>query len=55
MSQTQFKIHPVKNAKGGRSCRFCRSHRGLIRKYKLNMCRRCFREQAPSLGFVRMD
>ena len=37
--------------RGTRACRFCGSARGLIRKYQLNMCRRCFREVAESIGF----
>lgn len=37
--------------KGNRICRFCGSARGLIRKYRLNMCRRCFREVAEDVGF----
>jgi len=37
--------------KGNRVCRFCGNSRGLIRKYRLNICRRCFREVAESVGF----
>ena len=37
--------------KGNRVCRFCGNSRGLIRKYQLNICRRCFREVAESVGF----
>ena len=37
--------------KGNRVCRFCGSARGLIRAYRLNMCRRCFREVAEDIGF----
>jgi len=37
--------------KGNRICRFCGSARGLIRKYRLNTCRRCFREIAEDIGF----
>lgn len=37
--------------KGNRKCRFCGSARGLIRKYRLDMCRRCFREVAEDVGF----
>ncbi len=34
-----------------RRCRLCGSARALIRSYSLNVCRRCFREIAPDLGF----
>lgn len=38
-------------AKGTRTCRRCKTHRGIIRAYGLYVCRRCFREIAPELGF----
>lgn len=37
--------------KGRRLCRNCGNSRGLIRKYGLFVCRRCFREMAESIGF----
>ncbi|MHA1229509.1 MAG: 30S ribosomal protein S14 [Candidatus Helarchaeota archaeon] len=40
-----------KFGKGSRKCWRCGTHRGLIRQYKLNICRRCFREVASKLGF----
>ena len=33
--------------------RVCNGKRGLIRKYGLDMCRRCFREYATNIGFVK--
>ncbi|RVD93275.1 40S ribosomal S29 [Tubulinosema ratisbonensis] len=41
--------------KGSRHCRSCFTYRGLIRKYELNMCRRCFREYADKIGFKKLD
>ncbi|OZC06962.1 ribosomal protein S14p/S29e [Onchocerca flexuosa] len=35
------------------SSRVCSNHHGLIRKYGLNMCRRCFREYASDIGFKK--
>jgi len=35
-------------------CSVCRSTRGLVHKYGLNICRRCFREVAPSIGFKKL-
>ena len=29
------------------------SYHGLIRKYKLDICRRCFRERSDLLGFTQ--
>ncbi len=34
-------------------CRRCGSLRGHINKYGLNICRRCFREVALSIGFKK--
>ncbi len=34
-------------------CLVCGSKRGLIHKYGLNICRRCFREDAISIGFKK--
>lgn len=41
--------------KGVRSCRSCFNHNSLIRKYGLDMCRRCFREYAADIGFKVHD
>ena len=45
--------HPKQNSKGGRSCRVCNGRNGLIRKYDLMVCRRCFRDQADQIGFKK--
>ncbi len=37
--------------KGTRICTICGGSKGLIRKYGLNICRRCFREAGDSIGF----
>jgi len=37
--------------RGNRKCRFCGTARGLIRKYSLTVCRRCFREVGEEIGF----
>ncbi len=36
-----------------RRCRFCGNSKGLIRKYALFVCRRCFREKAQEIGFKK--
>ncbi|KAI1706346.1 ribosomal protein s14p/S29e domain-containing protein [Ditylenchus destructor] len=46
---------PRKFGPGSRSCRVCENHHGLIRKYSLNLCRRCFREYANDIGFKKLD
>ncbi len=37
--------------KGVRRCQRCGTTKGLIRKYGLYICRRCFRELGEELGF----
>lgn len=44
-------IKKKKFGRGTRVCRRCGTSRGLIRKYGLEYCRRCFREVAKSVGF----
>jgi len=41
--------------KRSRKCRFCGTQRGLIRKYNLYICRRCFKDYAKDLGFKKLD
>ena len=33
--------------------RVCNNRRGIIRKYGLDICRRCFREYASDIGFMK--
>ena len=46
-----YRTHPRLYGKDARYCRVCRNTHGLIRKYGLNICRRCFRERYALLGF----
>jgi small subunit ribosomal protein S14 len=41
------------HGKGQRACRRCGSHDGVIRRYGLNLCRQCFYEIGPQIGFKR--
>ncbi|MCD6164436.1 MAG: 30S ribosomal protein S14 [Candidatus Odinarchaeota archaeon] len=43
-----------KFGKGSRVCRRCGTHRAIIRRYGLMVCRRCFREIAEKLGFKKL-
>ena len=38
-----------------RRCRRCLRIRGHINKYGLHLCRQCFREIAPKLGFKKYN
>ncbi|MFA6649833.1 MAG: 30S ribosomal protein S14 [archaeon] len=44
-----------KELKRSRVCKFCGTQRGLIRKYNLYICRRCFNDYAAELGFKKYD
>lgn len=39
--------------KGVKQCLRCGNTRGFIQKYGLQLCRKCFRESAPRLGFKK--
>ena len=47
----KWRTHPRYYGKDSRYCRVCRNTHGLIRKYGLNMCRKCFRERFHLIGF----
>ena len=47
----KWRTHPRSYGKDSRYCRVCRNTHGLIRKYGLNICRKCFRERAHLIGF----
>lgn len=47
----KYRTHPRVYGKDSRACRVCNNTHGLIRKYKLDICRRCFRERATLLGW----
>jgi len=38
---------------GLKRCTLCGNHRAHIQKYNITMCRRCFRENAKSIGFKK--
>jgi ribosomal protein S14 len=48
MSQKQY-------GKGMRTCKICGTHTAIIRRYGINVCRRCFRENAKKLGFKKFN
>jgi len=36
-------------------CTVCKSTRGVIRKYHMQICRRCFKERARKMGFEKYN
>lgn len=63
MPNKLFNVHPKNYGKGSRSCRLCKNRRGninifllikgIIRQYEMMLCRRCFRENRVTIGFVK--
>jgi len=45
--------HPRTYGPGSRTCRRCGNHHGLIRKYHMMLCRRCFGDLAGAIGFAK--
>ena len=43
----------MKKKKKHLKCKLCGSDKGLVRKYNLCLCRRCFKEVAKKLGFEK--
>ena len=45
----------LREEKKKRKCRICHNNKGLIRKYNIYICRRCFKEVAEKMGFKKYD
>ncbi|MEM2878605.1 MAG: 30S ribosomal protein S14 [Candidatus Hadarchaeales archaeon] len=43
----------AKYGKGAHVCSNCGRHGHIYQRYGLNLCRRCFRELAPRMGFKK--
>ena len=41
--------------KATKTCDRCGNHRAVIRKYAINICRKCFREVAGQMGFTKYE
>jgi small subunit ribosomal protein S29e len=54
MPNKLFRSHPRGYGKDSRKCRVCKAKQGLIRKYEMMVCRRCFREIAKYVGFKKV-
>lgn len=44
MTNKLYMTHPRNFGKDSRPCRVCTNRRGVISKYDLQICRKCFRE-----------
>lgn len=55
MPNKLFRKHPRDFGKDSHRCRCCLMARGVIRKYDLVLCRKCFRERATLIGFTKFS
>lgn len=58
MAVIRSMFQPKKKRNTGRDlyhCRKCGTTRGVIRKYGIMLCRKCFREEAKNLGFTQYN
>jgi len=53
MAKPQPKVR--KYGKGSRKCIRCGTHVAVIQAHGIMLCRRCFRELAPQLGFKKYN
>lgn len=42
-----------KFGRGAHKCQHCGRHGHVFQQHKLRLCRRCFRELAPKMGFKK--
>ena len=38
-----------------KECKMCGSQKAFVGKYNLNLCKRCFKQNAERLGFKKYD
>lgn len=43
-----YKVQP-------KTCKRCGTHKGVVSKYGLGICRRCFKDNAEAIGFRKYD
>ncbi|HIH16523.1 MAG TPA: 30S ribosomal protein S14 [Candidatus Diapherotrites archaeon] len=56
--QKQKPLNRTKPRKGKgkeKACRRCGNSKGLISKYRIGLCRRCFKDFALQIGFQKYD
>lgn len=53
MPNKLYMTHPRNYGKDSKQCRVCTNRRGVISKYDLQMCRKCFRDHATVVGFQK--
>ncbi|HLC79028.1 MAG TPA: 30S ribosomal protein S14 [archaeon] len=36
-------------------CNMCKTHKGVMKRYNMHICRRCFKDNAQKMGFRKYD
>lgn len=44
-----------KDERGAKMCDRCKTRAAVYQRFGLNLCRRCFREMAPKMGFNKYE
>ena len=44
-----------KRTVGVRECKICGTRKGMMRRYNIGICRRCFKDNAERMGFRKYD
>ncbi len=52
MSKQKLGKPEIRNKK---KCNICKTQKGVLTKYGLNICRRCFKHNAEKIGFKKYD
>lgn len=53
--KNQKHVKSPKMKKKNYACKICGIRKGLVRKYNLWICRRCFKDNAPKIGFEKFN
>ena len=49
------KTSAKKKLKKSTYCKNCGNNKGMIHRYGINLCRRCFKELAEKVGFKKLN
>lgn len=44
-----------KKKKEARYCQICHNNKGMVHKYHVDLCRRCFKDYAEKMGFKKLS
>ncbi|MFH1751353.1 MAG: 30S ribosomal protein S14 [archaeon] len=45
----------INKRRRAKACSVCGNDKGFIKKYDINMCRKCFKANAERIGFEKLD